>query len=164
MQEQKYMTQEEFYKNLPVKRMGAGALIFNSAGQLLLVKPRYKGHWSIPGGIVEKDESPRQACLREVKEEIGIKLKKVKFLCVDWVGQKDGQNESLQFIFYGGLLAERQIAGIKIDSEEISEYRFVEPGEVEKLLGGPTRNLAKRMPRCLEAAQNNIAMYLEEGR
>ena len=80
---------------MPTKRMSAGALIFNDAGQLLLVKPHYKDHWSIPGGIIDKEESPRQACLREVEEEVGIKLESVKFLCIDWVSTKDDKDENL---------------------------------------------------------------------
>src|SRR3989344_3404718 len=113
------MHQNGFYKNLPVKRMGAGALIFNDAGQLLLVKPHYKDYWSIPGGIIDKEESPRQACLREVEEEIGIKLESVKFLCVDWVSTKGDKNENLQFIFYGGKLTKDQVGKIEIDDKEI---------------------------------------------
>lgn len=145
------MEQKDFYKVLPTKRMGVGALIFNDSGQFLLVKPHYKDHWSIPGGIVDKEESPRQACLREVEEEIGIKLQGVKFLCVDWVPTKGDKNEALQFIFYGGKLTKDQAADIKIDSEEISDYRFVDVTEAVDLLGGPKRNLVRRLPKCLEA-------------
>ena len=157
------MNQEDFYESLPAKRMGAGALIFNDAGQLLLVKPHYKDYWSIPGGIVEKEESPRQACLREVEEEIGIKLESVKFLCVDWVSTKGDKNENLQFIFYGGKLTEDQAGKIEIDDKEITEYRFMDTEKAVELLGGPTRNLAKRLPRCLEAIESGKSVYLEDG-
>lgn len=75
---------ENYYKNLPKKRMGAGALFFNENNEMLVVKPTYKDHWSIPGGVVEENESPRIACIREVKEEIGLEIRELKFLCVDW--------------------------------------------------------------------------------
>ena len=55
---------EDYYKNLPKKRMAAGALIFNNQEEILFVKPGYKDHWSIPGGVIEKNESPKAACLR----------------------------------------------------------------------------------------------------
>ncbi|WP_170287442.1 NUDIX hydrolase [Halioglobus maricola] len=36
-------------------------------------EPR-KGYWSLPGGFMEVDESPREAAVREAKEETGIEL------------------------------------------------------------------------------------------
>jgi len=37
------------------------------------VRPDYKPHWEIPGGYVEPGEIPAEACMREVKEEFGIR-------------------------------------------------------------------------------------------
>lgn len=33
-----------------------------------------EGYWNFPGGLVEKDESPRAAATREIFEEAGIKV------------------------------------------------------------------------------------------
>lgn len=44
-------------------------------GMVLLIKrgtPPYFGFWSLPGGGTDKDEDPREACIREVKEETGL--------------------------------------------------------------------------------------------
>jgi hypothetical protein len=38
--------EEEFVPAIPVS---AGALIFDRAGRLLILKPTYKGGWTIPG-------------------------------------------------------------------------------------------------------------------
>jgi 8-oxo-dGTP pyrophosphatase MutT (NUDIX family) len=35
-----------------------------------LLEPTYKEDWEIPGGIIEENESPREACKREVLEEL----------------------------------------------------------------------------------------------
>ncbi|MCX6716561.1 MAG: NUDIX hydrolase [Candidatus Taylorbacteria bacterium] len=72
----------DYYKNLPKKRMGAGAIFLNEKDEILIVKPSYKDFWSMAGGVVEKNESPKDACIREVKEEIGINLKEAKLTTV----------------------------------------------------------------------------------
>src|SRR2546427_4897446 len=53
-------------------RIAAGVLFRDPDGRVLLVKPTYKAGWDIPGGYVEPGESPKQAALREVREELGI--------------------------------------------------------------------------------------------
>jgi len=52
-------------------------------GKVLLVQQRKKvayGLWSFPGGHVEPGETPLEATIREVKEEIGVDLVSLKFL------------------------------------------------------------------------------------
>ncbi len=138
--------------------MGAGALILNNNGELLIVKPGYKDHWSIPGGVVDKNESPRNACIREVKEEIGINIDNPEFLCVDWTSPTSEKGESLQFIFFGGILNEKQTGEIKLDLKEISEYQFLPIEEAQPLLN---EKLSRRILKCLKVIKNKTALYLE---
>ncbi len=63
-----------FYATLPTKHVGAGCLFCDDLGRVLLVKPVYKDPWEIPGGGVEADESHLAACIREVREELGLDL------------------------------------------------------------------------------------------
>ncbi|MDM4720025.1 NUDIX hydrolase [Micromonospora sp. WMMA1363] len=67
------------------KRVGADALIRNEQGHVLLVNPRYKPDWDLPGGMAEANEPPHQAAEREIREELGLELKVNKLLVVDWV-------------------------------------------------------------------------------
>jgi hypothetical protein len=56
---------------LPAIPVSAGALIFDRAGRLLILKPVYKSGWTISGGVMEADgESPWEACRREVREDL----------------------------------------------------------------------------------------------
>lgn len=153
----------EYYKSIPKKRMAAGVLIFNTENKILLVKPSYKEHWSIPGGVTDSNESPRQTAMRETKEEIDIDLKLCQFLCVDYISPKDKVDENLQFIFYGGILNKEEIRKIKIDKDEINDYKFVNTDKAMELLGGVERKLGKRLPRYLDALKSNMAIYLENG-
>jgi len=151
----------EYYKNLPKKRMGVGALILNERDEILIVKPRYKDHWSIAGGVIDENESPKVACIREAREEIGIDLKEVNFLCVDYTSNVSEKGESLQFIFFGGKLNENEIGKIKLDGKEIVEYKFVKIIEVLPLL---SEKLRMRLPKCLDALRKDTAIYLEDGK
>jgi len=51
---------------------GAHALAFTPDGKLILVKLRYAAGWRLPGGGRAADEGPRDAVLRELREEIGL--------------------------------------------------------------------------------------------
>lgn len=151
----------EYYKNLPKKRMGSGVIFLNENDEVLIVKPSYKDHWSIPGGTVDDNESPRQTAIREVKEEIGLTIESIRFLCIDYSSKEsDEKNESLQFIFYGGVLSDDKISIIKLDDKELVEFRFVSTAEAEKLLG---HKLVKRLSNCLNAIKTGISIYLENG-
>jgi ADP-ribose pyrophosphatase YjhB (NUDIX family) len=48
--------------------VAAGALFVDEQDRVMLVRPTYKPYWDVPGGYVEKGESPLQACIREVAE------------------------------------------------------------------------------------------------
>ncbi len=151
----------EYYNNLPKKRMGVGVLILNTKDEIFIVKPSYKDHWTTAGGVIDENESPRNACIREVKEEIGIDLKNVKFLCVDYSSNSDEKGESLQFIFFGGKLSESEIENIKLDEKEIAEYRFMKIDVALPLLN---EKLKMRLPKCLNALKDNAVIYLEDGK
>lgn len=54
-----------------------GAITHDEQGRLLLVRRGTepgKGRWSVPGGRVEPGETPREAVVREVLEETGLRV------------------------------------------------------------------------------------------
>jgi len=52
--------------------LGAGGVLFNSQGQVLLIRDR-QGFWCFPKGHLGPGESLEQAALREVEEETGVR-------------------------------------------------------------------------------------------
>ncbi|MFB6157500.1 MAG: NUDIX domain-containing protein [Haloferacaceae archaeon] len=47
-------------------------------GEVVLVErahPPCEGSWVLPGGLVEPDETAREACVREVREEAGLDVR-----------------------------------------------------------------------------------------
>lgn len=154
---------KKLYASFPTKRIAAGALFFNNANKLLVIKPSYRPHWSIPGGVVEAEESPLQSCQRECLEEIGLRAKKLQLLCIDYKDTIGVKPESLQMVFYGGRLAKNDIAKIKIDSHEIMAYKFINVKDAFKTLGGSKSDLAKRVKYALMAIKSKMVYYLENG-
>jgi 8-oxo-dGTP pyrophosphatase MutT (NUDIX family) len=60
--------------------------------------------WSIPGGAIDKYESPDQACRRELVEELEVTIDPGRLVCVDY-GPADGDTaEAVHFLFDGGTI------------------------------------------------------------
>jgi 8-oxo-dGTP diphosphatase len=139
--------------------MAAGAIFRNSRDGVLLVRPTYKYGWDIPGGYVEPGESPAEACLRELKEEIGLDRELGPLLVVDWAPHPD-EGDKLLFVFDGGLMTEAEASALVPDGEEIAEVRFHEENELDGLM--PAR-LSRRLHLALSAARNGQTIYAEHG-
>lgn len=66
--------------------VGCGALIVNDKNETLLLKRGVKsknegGFWSQPGGAVEFGEAVEEAVKREIREELGVEIDLIRFLC-----------------------------------------------------------------------------------
>lgn len=148
-------------RDLPKKRMAAGALLRNAAHEVLIVKPTYRPDWLVPGGVIEYDESPRDACIREIHEELGIVHQVARLLCIDYRPADAHSTESLQFIFDGGILDEYIIRQFRLPKEEIERYAFLKPDEALACLN---IHLQRRMAHALVALADDTTLYLEDGR
>ena len=58
----------------------------------------FDGHYGVPAGHMEGNESPRSACVREIKEEIGIDIKEEDLECVHVMHRKT-EDERIDFFF-----------------------------------------------------------------
>lgn len=146
-------------RSLPAKRMGAGAVIRNAAGDVLVVKPVYKAGWELPGGAVEAGESPRAACERELSEELGLYLEVGPMLCVDYNSPTADYVESLMFLFDVAPLDDSTAVSIRLDPAELSEYRFV---ALDDALGLLDPRVARRLAAVMQPG--SIGAYLEDQR
>lgn len=148
------MTPEE--QKFATPRVAAGVVFTDEQGRVLLVKPTYKDGWDLPGGYVEIGESPKQAAIREVKEELGVDWPVGRLLVVDWAPHPN-EGDKLLFIFEG---AERQAAAPPVPEHaqhEIAEVRLHESTTLFDLM--PDR-LARRVTASLERPTDS---YLERG-
>jgi 8-oxo-dGTP diphosphatase len=144
---------------IPAIPASAGALIFDRAARLLILKPTYKSGWTIPGGVMEADgETPWEACRREVREECGIDVRHGELVCMDFRRRRPGKPGGIRFLFHCGVVGEESIAAIVIQRDEISEYRLVALPEALSLLRRPIRR------RVRAATSAGGLVYLEDGR
>ncbi|MFD5831389.1 NUDIX domain-containing protein [Lentzea sp. NPDC060358] len=143
-------------ENISRAASAAGALFVDEQGRVLLVEPTYKPHWEIPGGMVEHGETPREACRREVGEELGLHRDPGRLLVVDWA-PKDGHDRVL-FIFDGGTLTAD--VRIRLQEEELRSYEFVPPHDTGRRL---IPRLAVRLAEALRAKESGDTRYLEHG-
>ena len=53
--------------------------VIEHEGRWLMIRNSYgKGHWTFPGGAIDRGEQPADAAIREVHEEVGISLGSVE--------------------------------------------------------------------------------------
>ena len=96
-------------------RDGASIAVFKDR-KILLVRrgrPPFSGLWSLPGGKVERQEAPREAACRELKEETGIEADVAGVVdVVKIAGDADRNNPSYRLtVFYGRPRSGRLKAG-----------------------------------------------------
>lgn len=137
----------------------AGALIFDDGGRLLVLKPSYKKHWTIPGGQMEPDgESPWETCRRETREECGLEVDRGRLVCVDFLRPRGERPGGMRFLFDCGTFSDEQLAAITLQDEEVLDHRLVELAEAKALLSRPIRR------RVMASAGAERVVYLEDGR
>jgi len=146
------------HSELPPLPASAGALIFDGSGELLILKTTYKKGWSLPGGQIERGESPWEACQRETLEECGLRVGRARLACVDFLRPRADRLGGLRLLFDCGTLPDDQLAAITLQPDEIERHRFAPPAETVELLTGP---VGRRVAAALEAKR---CVYLEDGR
>jgi 8-oxo-dGTP diphosphatase len=154
------MDTQAWYASLPTMYGSAAAVITDGpGGRVLLVKPNYRDHWSLPGGILEHGEAPHIGCFREVEEEIGLVLPPGPLLTVAWTAP-DGERPRpiVSFLFDGGVLADSET--IRLQEEELDDWRFVAPEEFGDYL---PPFLLDRVRAALTARSTGAPVYVETG-
>ncbi|MDS0140549.1 MULTISPECIES: NUDIX hydrolase [unclassified Amycolatopsis] len=161
-------TQQRFFENYPMAIPSAGVLFFDgpSYERLLVVKPRGRQWWEIPGGVNEarRGESPRGTARREIAEELGLDVVIGRLLGTDSVPEGDDHAPMLAFVYEGGILTPEQNAAIRYVDHEIGERRYVAP-DLDQLAEMMVPRLARRVVACALHARtgNPEPLCLEHG-
>ena len=105
-----------------------GALIFDPAGRLLLMKShKWRGEYCLPGGHVELGERIVDAVRREVKEETNLDVHDLEFVCFQEFIYDERFWTRSHFIFFD-YACRTEATDVRLN-EEAQEYVWVTPDE-----------------------------------
>ncbi|MEU7254385.1 NUDIX hydrolase [Streptomyces rimosus] len=153
------MSDNEHEAKMARPRMASGALFFDDQGQVMMLEPTYKDYREIPGGYIESGESPLQACVREVREELGITPKIGRLLAMDWA-PNPAEGDKVLYVFDGGVLSPEDQGRIQLQAAEIGAYDF---HPVTAVPDFTIPRLARRIQAAAKARANGRMVYLEHG-
>lgn len=84
--------------------------------------------WSLPGGLIEENESIREGLNREIIEELNINLSK-DLIFIDYL-ELFNNNKIVAFYF---LQKVDYLPQFKLKLDEITEYKWVKPESIDIL-------------------------------
>ncbi|WP_456411940.1 NUDIX hydrolase [Oceanithermus sp.] len=114
---------------------GAGGVVFNAAGEVLLIRDR-NGYWVFPKGHVEPGEAPLQTALREVAEETGVRAEALESLGASrYVNDRGVPREVHWFLMRGEgpVRLEAGLTGAGFFEPEEARARLSFPDDVARL-------------------------------
>ena len=109
-----------------------GLFIFNPKGEILLIKThKWLGKYAVPGGHIELGETAEQAAKREAKEETGLDIYDLKFICwAEMIYDKlFFKKKHYVFIDY---ICKTKSTKVKLN-DEAEDYLWIDPCEAVKL-------------------------------
>ncbi len=119
--------------------MTASTIVFNEAGQLLLIQRHDIRTFDVPGGGLESWELPTEAAVRETLEETGLEIRPLQLIGLyHWPNKP---NAYLSFYFRCELLG-----GAIQPSEETPHVAFYDPARLPKRMLPMHR---QRIEQCL---------------
>lgn len=122
--------------------VSAGAVVFREDGRVLLLDHRFRpgSGWGVPGGFIERNESPETAVRRELKEETGLDLTDVQILLARTV------DTHMEIIFVA------RGSGTPVVSDwEIASADWFDPAAMPPELSKGQRDLIERAVRFVAA-------------
>jgi RimJ/RimL family protein N-acetyltransferase/8-oxo-dGTP pyrophosphatase MutT (NUDIX family) len=145
---------------LPTKRVIAQALIRNNAGETLLCELTYKQEWDLPGGVVDPHESPAQALIREIREELAVEVLPRSLVAVNWLPRYRGWDDAMLFVFDLGV-DDQVTARAHLEPREVRSLHWCTPDEVEQRAAPYVTRMLRRLARPTEGTEGTA--YLEDG-
>ncbi|HOF65415.1 MAG TPA: NUDIX hydrolase N-terminal domain-containing protein [Bacilli bacterium] len=137
----------------PTPNISVRTCVFNNSGQVLLVKEKSDGGYSLPGGWCDLYDSPSIAAIRECKEEAGA-IVKIKRL-VGVLNRTPFKNK-ISVPEYVIIFEAELLEPLKGHDHEISEVHFF---DVNKLPNFSNKVSGPEMKKIIKSAQKGDVIY-----
>lgn len=113
-----------------LRALAADAVIVDDGKVVLLERdhPPFEGRWVLPGGLVEPNETAREACIREAKEEVGLDV-----TVVDFVGLYDDPERDQRGNVSAAYRCRPLDSAMPTAGEEARRVRLFDPAELPEL-------------------------------
>lgn len=109
-----------------------GIFIINPQGELLLLKShKWPGRYVVPGGHVELGERIEQTVIREAKEETGLEVCDLRFLCWQEFVYDPSFWKKRHFIFFD-YTCRVDLADVSLN-DEAEDFLWIKPEEALEL-------------------------------
>lgn len=102
----------------------SSAIIENGKEEVLLVRRKYPpkvGFWDLPGGFVEPNETFEQGVIREVQEELGVKIEPLK-LIGNYIDSYEFQG--IEYPTINIVFLAKKASGEYRPTDDVDDYRF----------------------------------------
>lgn len=109
-----------------IEKLPVSTAIIVRDGKVLMARRREREGkllWSFPGGGIEAGESPEEAAVREVAEEVGLEVEAVQVLG-DRVHPQSGVH--MTYVACSVISGEASV----VDEDELAEVLWLERGEI----------------------------------
>ena len=107
-------------------------LIFNPRRELLLLKShKWPGRYVVPGGHVELGERIEQTVIREAKEETGLDVRNLRFLCWQEFIHDPSFWKRRHFLFFD-YACQAESTEVRLN-DEAEDHMWIEPEKALEL-------------------------------
>ncbi|MCF6462437.1 NUDIX hydrolase [Clostridium sp. Cult1] len=116
-----------------VEEVSAGGVVI--FGNAILLLKKFNGDWVLPKGRVEKGENIREAAIREVMEESGVKAEIIKYIgMVHYTYKNIKEDETVFKTVHWYLMKANSMESVPQKKEGFIEATFVHKDRVKDLV------------------------------
>lgn len=112
---------------------GSGVIVKNKDGFILMQQRKYPyGRWGLPGGLMELGESAEDTARREVLEETGLTIGKLKLLGV-YSGEEylcHAENGDEWYVVTIAYITDDYEGTVKVNDHESIKFEWFDPNKL----------------------------------
>ncbi len=118
-----------------IRKASRGIVIREEDGKIAVQYKRKKNQYKLVGGGIEKDEDPKSAFIREIKEETGCEIEIIEELGIVEEYRTHKNFNQISYVFVGKVLRDtKELNLTEKEIDEGAELVWKTPQEVLKLI------------------------------